>query len=152
MKLLIIDNYDSFTFNLKHMCEPHVEHVIALNRLLRFIRKLVQDGKHLIIYRKLASPVKLVVVADSAFMAKDYEGLALRGFFLLLVSGDPDHPGGFVQIIDWLCRKQNHVCMSLHACAHLEFAHTYEYKRACGFVHAYSSHMLTVGHLNFVVR
>ena len=51
MKLLIIDNYDSFTFNLKHMCEPYVSsvHVIRndqlnVNDVIHFDKIIISPG------------------------------------------------------------------------------------------------------------
>lgn len=51
MKLLIIDNYDSFTFNLKHMCESHVSSVdvvrndmISIDDISYFDKIIISPG------------------------------------------------------------------------------------------------------------
>ena len=51
MKLLIIDNYDSFTFNLKHLCEPYVNIVnvvrnnqINLNDIFQYDKIIISPG------------------------------------------------------------------------------------------------------------
>ena len=51
MKLLIIDNYDSFTFNLKHMCESYVSSVhvvrndkISINDVSMFDKIIISPG------------------------------------------------------------------------------------------------------------
>ena len=51
MKLLIIDNYDSFTFNLKHMCETYVSSVnvvrndeISINDISYFDKIIISPG------------------------------------------------------------------------------------------------------------
>ena len=51
MRLLIVDNYDSFTFNLKHMCEPYVSSVdvlrnddIDINRINKYDKIIISPG------------------------------------------------------------------------------------------------------------
>ena len=51
MKLLIIDNYDSFTFNLKHMCESYVNSIsvvrndqINLNDIFKYDKIIISPG------------------------------------------------------------------------------------------------------------
>ena len=51
MRLLIVDNYDSFTFNLKHMCEPYVSSVdiirndnIKLKSVDQYDKVLISPG------------------------------------------------------------------------------------------------------------
>ena len=48
MKLLIIDNYDSFTFNLKHICEPYVSFVDVLRNDCINIPNLIKYDKIII--------------------------------------------------------------------------------------------------------
>ena len=51
MKLLIIDNYDSFTFNLKHMCEMYVSEVdvvrndhISISDVTKYDKIIISPG------------------------------------------------------------------------------------------------------------
>ncbi len=51
MRLLIIDNYDSFTFNLKHMCEAYVDDVdvyrndmISLGDIAEYDKIIISPG------------------------------------------------------------------------------------------------------------
>ena len=51
MRLLIVDNYDSFTFNLKHMCESYVSSVnvvrndeISINDISFFDKIIISPG------------------------------------------------------------------------------------------------------------
>ena len=48
MRLLIVDNYDSFTFNLKHMCEPYVSSVDIIRNDIINLKFVDQYDKILI--------------------------------------------------------------------------------------------------------
>ena len=76
---------------------PTVRDGRRLNRLLRWIKKNVESlGMKFI---KLKDP-RLAVVADSAFSAKEYEGLAMRGHLIMLYEPTPRVP---VPGVDWKC-------------------------------------------------
>ena len=72
--------------------------------------------KPLLRYRRLGGKLRLVIVSDSAFTAISKDGLALRGYFVLIVeAGAVDHPGGLLHVIDYVSRKQSHVCRATFA-------------------------------------
>ena len=65
---------------------------------------------------KLALPIRLVGVSDSAFRKEDSEGLAMRGYiigFMSCVGGDA--LGGCLVPLEYLSRKQRHVVRSTFA-------------------------------------
>ena len=51
MRLLIIDNYDSFTFNLRHMCEPYISKIdvirndqIIIDNIINYDKIIISPG------------------------------------------------------------------------------------------------------------
>ena len=95
---------------------PTVGDVKKLNRLLRWIKSnLTQIG---IRFHELVGPLRLVSVSDSAFKAQEYEGLAMRGAIIMLVSARTDLPVDSpweCVVLDWFSRKHTHVVRSTFA-------------------------------------
>ena len=63
--------------------------------------------------------IRLAVVSDSAFQAREYDGLAMRGCCILLMQIDSDAPLAGqtykVVLLDWYSKKQQHVVRSTYA-------------------------------------
>ena len=96
----------------RHLKAPKVKHLFDANRVLRYLKL----RKPKLVHRALKGLVRLVVVADAAFAALDTEGLALRGYFILLISDAGNgFLGGLLHILDYISRKQQHVCRSTFA-------------------------------------
>ena len=91
----------------RHLKQPCAEHTRAANRVLRFLK----CREHGVNYLRMKGPFRLLAVSDSAFCASETDGLATRGAFIMLASGDGQHtPGGQVHLLDWVSKKQTHVC------------------------------------------
>ena len=59
----------------RHEHAPNHKHLVDLNRLVRFLHRLVSLNKHLLVFRQLVPPLAIVAVGDSAYSAGEYEAL-----------------------------------------------------------------------------
>ena len=96
---------------------PTVNDVKKLNRLLRWIKAHLKSLG--IWYQRLQEPVRLLCVSDSAFKAREFDGLAMRGEIIFLAS-EMNNPRGESQAwqcipLDWYARKHTHVVRSTFA-------------------------------------
>ena len=90
-------------------------HCRDANRLVRYLHKLVKNSEHVLVFHKLKAPLVLYAVRDSASSAGEYEGLALRGGFVLVCErGSSPSLGGRCQVLDYYCRKHSRVCRSTY--------------------------------------
>ena len=99
----------------RQVAAPKISHCRDANRLVRYLHKLVKDDQHALMYHKLNGPLVLYAVGDSAFSAGEFEGLALRGGFVLVAERGADGKpklGGKCQVLDYYCRKHSRVCRS----------------------------------------
>ena len=95
---------------------PTVNDVKKLNRLLRWIKaNLASLGVQ---YGRLQEPLQLLCISDSAFKAKEYDGLAMRGCVILLASAvndEKDKQDWKCIPLDWFAKKHTHVVRSTFA-------------------------------------
>ena len=103
----------------RHTQAPTMKHVRDANRLLKWVRKnLKQLG---IRFKRLAEPLRLVALSDSAFKAQDYEGLVMRGCVIFLAEAprgnQPWKTGTTInlQLLDWYSKKHTRVVRSTYA-------------------------------------
>ena len=85
---------------------------LALKRLNRLVR-YIQKHPHPLRYRRLLLPVKLCLIGDSAFRAPtgaEDGAMVMRGFLVALGHYDEKSTTWFLQILEYLCGRQKHVC------------------------------------------
>ena len=103
-------------FLQRQTATPKICHCRDANRLVRYLHKLVKDNEHVLVFHKLKAPLVLYAVGDSAYTAGEFEGLALRGGFVLVAERGTsfDALGGKCQVLDYYCRKHSRVCRSTY--------------------------------------
>lgn len=68
-----------------------------------------------ITFRAVSAPWSIIVISDSAFQSDDQDCLALRSGIIALASKTAVNGKYEVQPVEFLCKKQNHVCRSTYA-------------------------------------
>ena len=99
----------------RQVAAPKLRHCRDASRLVRLPHKLFKDDQYALVYHKLSGPLVIYAVGDSAFSAGEFEGLALRGSFVLVAerdAGSKPRLGGKAQVLDDYYRKHTRVCRS----------------------------------------
>ena len=89
------------------MSTPNQKHLVDLNRLVRYLHKLVATSRHRLVFGRFEPPVIIVAVGDSASSAGEFEALVLRGDFLMPMSRLTGKLGGNANALDYYCRTQH---------------------------------------------
>ena len=97
---------------------PVVKDLVNANRVFKYLKAKPLE----LVYRKIKSPWKLVVVSDSAFKGEDQDCLAMRSCVIALAAREGLAEGeNQLQILEFVSKKQSKVCRStfaaeLHSC------------------------------------
>ena len=89
----------------RYLAKPCAKHLQDANRVLRYLKV----RKPQLVFQKLEGPLRLLMVSDAAFTALDQQGLALRGYFVLLAQ-TTQGLSGRMHVLEYASRKQSHVC------------------------------------------
>ena len=90
---------------------PLQEHAVRLNRVVKWCKR----KSFCLVFHKLRSPLRVVVISDAAFRKEDNKGLAMRGALICLGEIFEDHPGGLVHLLEFYARKQRRVTRSTYS-------------------------------------
>ena len=77
MKLLIIDNYDSFTFNLSHICQQFINHVDVIRVDCIDVSQVEQYDKIILSPGPGLPSVKLIEIINKFYQHKTILGVCL---------------------------------------------------------------------------
>ena len=91
--------------------KPKAKHVRNLNRVVRYL----QAHPLVLKFQRIEGPTKLGLISDSAFKATEPDCLAIRSGIIALMSATPTQGKFSVAPIEWVSRKQQHVCRSTYA-------------------------------------
>ena len=88
--------------------KPLAEHGLRLNKVVKWIKRKPVG----LIYKKMKTPTRVMIVSDAAFRKEDDKGLAMRGALIGIIEGSSFTPGGVFHLLEWYSRKQRRVTRS----------------------------------------
>ena len=95
----------------RHLKNPKVKHLKRLNRVVRYVKAHPLVLK----FKRVPPPTCLGIISDSAFQAKDQDCLAVKSGIVCLMQKSVSTVDGSVSPIEWVSKKQTHVCRSTYA-------------------------------------
>ena len=115
---------------------PRIIDMKRLNTVLKFMKK----HQVVTLFKRLAPPLKLIAISDSAFKRQDESPLACRGSMIVLCEDRSDNIGGHLQVVDYQSQKQKRVTRSTYGAELHGLADTMEAARriACAFTEVYT--------------